>query len=165
MQNTVRIPHQVTSLLLCSTDSKSFHMNSTQFKPNNPWEGTPSLLLRLLVKFFGKEYSDWAMPFTDAMPSFCKKTQPSSKWVVFQRNDIILKRNITQVSKCYVLIGPENFYFQVPYRLVFNLHNLKFLVLLKPMPLHDNSSVMCNLGTNFFDSVSPIKTDATFFLH
>jgi hypothetical protein len=32
------------------------------------------------------------------------------------------------------------------------------------MPLQDNSSGMCHLGTAFFGSVSPIKTDATFFL-
>ncbi len=35
------------------------------------------------------------------------------------------------------------------YWLVFNLHNLKFLVLLKPMPLHIDSSAMCNLALTF----------------
>ncbi len=84
MQNTVRIPHKVTSLLLVSTDSNSFHMNNTQFKPNNPREVTPSLLLRLLVKFFGKEYSGWAMAFTLLCPVSVRKHSPHTNESFFR---------------------------------------------------------------------------------
>ncbi len=103
-QNTVRIPPQVTSLLLCSTNSNSFatftgkklwiniFLTSTKkLYPSEVWRTdrmyckgstfdsvrflTTGVSFQMLTRFFGKESSGWAMSFT--------------------------------LSKCDALIGPE----------------------------------------------------------